>query len=258
MIHISNVRHTWPNPAGFTLNREHGHPDYSFVHFITSVELRLNGITTIVPAHTCIIYRPGTPQYFSCPDGMLHDWFHFSNVPHRLFDEMDLPTDTLLFPKQWDFITDLIEEIENEFFAKKEQYERLIDIKVMELFIKLGRSLKTQQAETINKEMTIEFRKLRSKIMQSLAYNWTIADMANELHLSKSRFSHLYRAFYGTSPIDDLIHARINSAQNALLYTDYAISEIAESLGYRNTSHFCRQFHQFVGFSPMQYRKSQI
>ena len=37
--------------------------------------------------------------------------------------------------------------------------------------------------------------------------------------LSPSRFAHLYHAFYGTTPIDDLIRMRISAAQNALSFT---------------------------------------
>ena len=258
MIHITNVRHAWPNPPGFMLDRPHGHRDYTFLHFITSVEFRLDGTVTTIPEHSCIIYRPGTPQYFSCPQGMLHDWFHFSSVSQDLFDWLDLPTDVLLFPKQWEFISDLTIEIENEFMAKKELSAHMIDAKATELFVRLSRTLKMQQTEVVNQATHAEFRKLRSKIIHSLSYNWTVAEMANELHLSKSRFSHLYRSLYGTSPIDDLIRARIDSAKSALKYTNYTIYEIAESLGYLNTTHFCRQFRQLVGVSPFQYRKSNL
>lgn len=257
MIRITNVRHAWPNPPGFTLNRVHGHRDYTFLHFITSVEFRLNGSVTTIPEHSCIIYRPGTPQYFSCPQGMLHDWFHFSNVPDGLFEELDLATDVLLFPKQTDFITDLTREMENELLAQKDCCAHMLDIKATELFVKLSRTLKMQQSDFIDEAVSIEFQKLRNKIIQSLSYNWTVAEMSNELHLSKSRFSHLYHAIYGTSPIDDLIRARIDSARSSLKFTNHTICEIAESLGYLNTTHFCRQFRQIVGMSPSQYRKNE-
>lgn len=257
MLQVTRVRHAWPNPAGFCLNRPNGHKDYTFVHFTTSVELRLGGDTITVPEHACILYLPETPQYFCCPNGMLHDFIHFTNVPQELLEMLPFSADVLLFPKQWSFITDLVEEIETEFFAKKEGYEHLIDLKIQELLIRLGRSLKGEHTEITNEKLIADFRQLRMKLIQSPAHAWTVAEMAAELHLSESRFAHLYKVFFGTTPLDDLIHARMDAAKNELLFTDHAIYEIAEALGYRNTTHFCRQFKQLVGISPTEYRRDR-
>ena len=255
MIYITSVRHNWPNPPGFRLNRPNGHPDYTFVHFTTSVEISLNGNTATCPEHACILYNPKTPQHFSCPNGMRHDWFHFVNVPQHFFDELNIPTDTLIFPKQWSYITDIVEEIENEFYAKRDHNEPLIDLKIQELFIRLSRSLKSKYSEATVTKFTLELRRLRTEIENNLSLDWTVEKMAENLMLSPSRFAHLYHTFYGTSPIDDLIRMRIHFAQDALAFTQSSICEIANSLGYHNVTHFCRQFHKITGISPTRYRK---
>jgi iron complex transport system substrate-binding protein len=60
---------------------------------------------------------------------------------------------------------------------------------------------------------------------------------------------------YSCPPIDDLIRARIDSARHMLLYTDQTISSIAEAVGYANQTHFIRQFKQYTGSTPGQYRR---
>ena len=257
MISITSVRHNWPNPPGFSLNRPKGHPDYTFVHFTTSVELFLNGKAITVPEHACILYSPPTPQHFSCSHGMIHDWFHFKGVTGQLFEDLDIPTDVLIFPKQWSFITAIVEEIENEFYAKRDYNEKLIDLKVNELLVKLNRSLKGKYSEITDSKFTSELRQLRTEIAHNLSHCWTVEEMASRLMLSQSRFAHIYQNFYGTTPIDDLICMRIHSAQTSLAFTQSTICEIAYSLGYRNTTHFCRQFKQITGTSPSQYRKKR-
>jgi len=169
---------------------------------------------------------------------------------------LNIPADILIFPKQWSFITDIVEEIENEFYAKRDYNEHLIDLKINELLIKLSRSLKGKYSEKIDTKFTSELRQLRTEIAKDLSYDWTVEKMAAGLMLSQSRFAHLYHTFYGTTPIDDLIRMRIHAAQNALAFTQSSICEIANSLGYRNVTHFCRQFHKVVGISPTQYRKT--
>ena len=255
-MRITAVRHAWPNPPGFFMKRPLGHVDFSFVHFTTSVELYINDDKITVPEHACIIYNPGTPQYFYCPDGMVHDWFHFVDVTPDFFQYFGLLTDTLIFPNQWSFITELVEEIENEFYAQREYGEELIESKAKELFIKLSRSVsaKNKYDEITDQKTKAGLRQLRAEIVGNLSYNWTIAEMASKLMLSESRFAHVYHAYYGTSPIDDVIQVRINSAQSKLKFTDDPIGEIASSLGYRTITHFCRQFRKYVGVSPSQYR----
>lgn len=74
---LYGIRHAWPEQAGFCLNRRNGYPGYSFVHFLTSVEIVIDGVRTVTPNHACIIYAPGTPQYFIARQPLVHDWFHF-------------------------------------------------------------------------------------------------------------------------------------------------------------------------------------
>lgn len=253
---LTGIRHSWPEKAGFCLNRKYGHADYSFVHFITGVTISLNGITVDIPEHTCLIYRPGTPQFFKSTGPLLHDWFHISDVSEAFFEHMNLPLDTPLYPRHSSFITAIVQEMENEYFARKTCFEELISLKLTELFIKLSRACFDEPSLSVDMPTSERLRKLRSEVLSSLHYPWTVAEMAARIPLSESRFYSVYRAFYGTSPVDDLIHARIDSAKNALLFTDQSISTIAESLGYNNVSHFIRQFHGTVGLSPTQYRKS--
>ena len=69
---LYGIRHAWPEQAGFCLNRRKGYPGYSFVHFLTSVEIVIGGVRTVTPNHACIIYAPGTPQYFIARQPLVH------------------------------------------------------------------------------------------------------------------------------------------------------------------------------------------
>ena len=41
---LYGIRHAWPEQAGFCLNRRNGYPGYSFVHFLTSVEIVIDAV----------------------------------------------------------------------------------------------------------------------------------------------------------------------------------------------------------------------
>ena len=111
---------------------------------------------------------------------------------------MNLPLDTLLYPKRWDYITDFVQEMEIEFFAKRMHHSKLLTLKMNELFIRLSRSLHEESTATVNSSTSESLRKLRGKILLSLNHPWTVAEMASEVSLSESRFYSVYRSFYGT------------------------------------------------------------
>lgn len=255
MFTVTGIRHAWPEKAGFCLNRRHGHTDLTFVHFFNSVELELNGTTILTDNHACIFYCPGTPQHITSLKPLFHDWFHVTDVPESTFHTLNLPLDTVFYPQNPEFITGIIHEMEREFFAQNNHRKELIAAKMTEFLIKLSRACSNHTIPKLDPFTEDQLRNLRSEVLLSLHHPWTAAEMASHIPLSESRFYTLYRSFYGRSPIDDLIHARVDAAKNALLLTDHSIASIAESLGYNNVTHFIRQFHQLAGCSPSQYRK---
>lgn len=257
MIEIVSLRHEWPEKAGFFIDRPVGYPKYTFLHFNNSVEILVDGAMVTTEPHACIIYNIGTPQYFISPMPLTHDWMHFGGEAEPLFAAYGLAVDTLYYPSSPAFITDIISEMENEYFSHHPQWEQLLSLKTEELFLKLSRACRKKFVISVNSSTEGRFYNLRNTIFSDLSHQWTIGEMASMVGLSESRFAGLYKNFYGISPINDLIRARVNAAVNALENTGKSISEIAESLGYNNLPHFIRQFHSIVGMSPASYRKDQ-
>ena len=239
------------------IDRPVGYPKYTFLHFNNSVEILVDGAMVTTEPHACIIYNIGTPQYFISPMPLTHDWMHFGGEAAPLFAAYGLAVDTLYYPSSPAFITDIISEMENEYFSHHPQWEQLLSLKTEELFLKLSRACRKKFVISVNSSTEGRFYNLRNTIFSDLSHQWTIGEMASMVGLSESRFAGLYKNFYGISPINDLIRARVNAAVNALENTGKSISEIAESLGYDNLPHFIRQFHSIVGMSPASYRKDQ-
>ena len=79
--------------------------------------------------------------------------------------------------------------------------------------------------------------------------------MSELVNLSESRFYSLYKKVFGITPQHDLFMLRIQRAQNYLISTTYSVETIAALVGYKNQYHFIRQFKQYIGFPPGQYRK---
>jgi AraC-like DNA-binding protein len=85
--------------------------------------------------------------------------------------------------------------------------------------------------------------------------NHTISGLAVKLRLSKSRFSHLFKAETGTSVKTYALNRRLQKARRLLLTTNMEIKEIAYYLGYRHGPSFARAFKTQFGTTPNLYRK---
>ena len=256
MIEIASVRHAYPEKAGFFIDRKAGLLQYTFLHFFGSVEMEYRGRIIQTAPHAVIIYNTHTPQYFKSHTLLTHDWFHFTGDLAPLLFENGLEPDRIYYPVPSDFITRHVMEIESEFYSMRKNQKRMAQLKAEELFVLLGRAASHEMEPAIGQRTIEKFRYLRGKMFISLGENWNIPRMAEEVNFSPSRFHAIYKEIFGTAPMTDLIKARINSAENMLLFENRSISEISLSLGYQNTTHFIRQFKAVTGFSPAQYRKT--
>ena len=66
-----------------------------------------------------------------------------------------------------------------------------------------------------------------------------------------------YELLRGFHLMDDVIEQRLAKAKQLLEFTDMRIQEIALQCGYRNESHFMRQFKLKVGITALQFRQSK-
>jgi AraC-like DNA-binding protein len=76
-------------------------------------------------------------------------------------------------------------------------------------------------------------------------------------HMSGAHFIRTFHAAVGTSPGRYVLERRIALAEQALLFTESSIEQIAEGLGFGNRFYFSRVFSRQVGTSPAAFRKSR-
>jgi len=254
MFQITGVRHMYPEPAGFFIDRKKGHPHYTFLHFHNSVRLRIGEREIVTQPHAVILFPPDEPQFFQSEEVLLHDWFHFVGDFSALPLEHIRPC-RVYYPASHEGITRRLAELETEFFAGKASSPLLSDCKLKELFIILDREMRQKEPISVNSSTVEKFRYLRGEMFSSPEEHHTIDSLSRKVCLSPSRFFALYRKIYGTSPLADLIACRIRSAKNKLAYSDDSVEAIAASLAYDNTTHFIRQFKSRVGMTPGEYRR---
>lgn len=87
------------------------------------------------------------------------------------------------------------------------------------------------------------------------SYNIRIQDIADAIGIDRT---YLYRIFMEQehiSPKQYLLRLRIRTAVNMLSGTQYTITEISYSCGFKDAAAFSSQFKKFTGFSPTKFRE---
>ncbi|WP_375330552.1 helix-turn-helix domain-containing protein [Alicyclobacillus fastidiosus] len=124
---------------------------------------------------------------------------------------------------------------------------------VEELLIVLARSLR---------QSNIGFDPRVDEVLQFISHrfseNISVDMLADQVGLSSSRLSHIFKQQVGESIVECLIKLRLRHASRLLERTTEQISEIADLCGFQSPYYFTRKFRDHYGMSPTQYRNTLL
>lgn len=98
-------------------------------------------------------------------------------------------------------------------------------------------------------------RETEAYLSLHLARPIALADLARHLHVSVSSLSHRFHAETGETPMNRLMHLRLNQAR-AMLLGGQKLRVIVEATGFSDMAHLSRTFKRFEGVSPRKYLRS--
>lgn len=215
----------------------------------------------------CLIFEPGFPQWHTCaPDaktGFINDWIYVSSeeMP-ELIKKFELPVNVIIQCGNPRLLTKELTEIRNEVNNNFPFRHIAIGNRIESILLKIHRGMVNKKIMASYSPSELEyysnFVDLREQISNSATEKWDVDKMASIMHLSRNRFSVLYRKFFQNSPIDDLLIARIDFSKYHLLISNSTIEEIAEKCGFSNVYYFSKLFKKRVGIPPGKYRQSLI
>ena len=130
-----------------------------------------------------------------------------------------------------------------------------------QLFMMFYILIKELSSNTIERKDTKSLAKMKL-ILKYIENNYmnkiSIADVAEEVHLSQSHFMKYFKNTMGTSFIDYLNEYRLTMASRLLLSSDATVLNISEEVGFDNLSYFNRSFKRRFGQTPSAYRKRKF
>ncbi len=124
---------------------------------------------------------------------------------------------------------------------------KLHDVMVMDFTEKMRRlRLNDTNSKHVNACKAYIYAHIKTRI--------TIEDLADELGVSSSYLSRLFKKETGSAISTYIREQKIEMAKNLLRYSDCSIIDIANRLSFSSQSHFIQQFRETVGMTPKKYR----
>lgn len=185
-------------------------------------------------------YRAAGECYADC-------WMHFCAPSIPLFEDFPFGKPIPMHGKERFY--GLFRTICDEFYSNRRNRAPIIDHLVCALLEMLSSEIELRDA------LFSPMLALREEIFRLPAAAWTVPAAAARLGVSSGYFHLLYKKYFDTTFLSDVIRARVQSAEELLLATRDSVERIAERCGYLNTEHFIRQFRSTTGTTPAQYRR---
>jgi AraC-like DNA-binding protein len=89
-----------------------------------------------------------------------------------------------------------------------------------------------------------------------VARSWTVTQLAQTAALSRSAFFERFTRTVGLPPIEYLLAWRMALAKALLRRGEFALTEVAERVGYGSASSFSTAFSRYVGQPPSRYARA--
>ena len=155
-------------------------------------------------------------------------------------------------------IRHLIFKIEDEFIEKKQEYETMLKIHLINIIVELLRSYegKLSSLDISYSSQTLKYMEdALNYIDEHLDSELTLEALSDMAHMSKTYFCSQFKKLNGISPWDYITIKRIERAIAYIETTNLSRLEIALKCGYNNTSNFYYAFKRVTGKAPGDYRK---
>lgn len=193
------------------------------------------------------------PHYYHAYDGLEFLYLHFDGSnSHELTQYIIHTYGPLIRNHNNVLIGNYLYDMIN--FYEQEGVEELFEssMRIYKLLQLLSEKDSSHQKEATIVEETIRY--IRNNVGKQI----TLEELAGIAALSPYYFSRYFKEATGLSPINYVIHTRIDRAKILLSRTHMSVEEIAYEVGYGSSNSLINVFLQKTGLTPKQYRNSEL
>lgn len=241
--------------------RPGGTGDWLLIHTLAGAAwLSAAGATLAVGPGETVLYRPGTPQDFGTGgdiDSWKLVWAHFEPLPHWLdllhWPELAPGVHRLEAsePTLRARVEALLLETNRLFGSGLPRAERLAQNALEGALLWLD--LQNPERRSLDPRVVAAIDVLATNARTRVS----IDELAGLVHLSTSRFAHLFTQETGLSPRRFVERQRIERAKQLLELTSLPVAAVAAEIGFRSPFYFSTRFKLLTGSTPTAFRAAR-
>lgn len=255
-MEILSVGYNFIHNKDFKLLRPNGINEYLLLVIRSKAVFEMDGKRMSIRPYTLIFTDKNKPHsIYADNDVYVNDWITFDLTAEERKELMQnqIKINALWCGYDVRFYSDIIKLMQDE--MKSDDKSKSINT---ELFFKvILNKLQNNSAHLFfDKKYYNELSEMRGEIYSCPQNKYTVEQLSHRVNLSKSYFQSLYKLYFNTTPISDVIKSRIEYSKQLLSSTDCSVSEISELCGYNDDARFVKQFKKIVNMTPCKYRKS--
>ena len=248
------------HPADEFCNKMNKEDEWVIMCFNTDFVYYANGEMHHGQKYQCLINSPNDPVIHgpaeNSEDGFENDWIIlYGNEVTDLIERLELPVNVCFTVTNFNCLTDFLVKIREEEKNPMFYSDEYVSSVITDMFIYVARHRRIAEYYDTNAYRAL--KQVRLEMLENYNRKVTISQLSENSGYSPSRFCELYKKFYGSSPIDDLINMRISKAKQLLVFSTMSVGEIAEKCGFESIHYFSNAFKKVVRCSPAQYRKRE-
>lgn len=209
-----------------------------------------DGTSQLTEKGACIFYTPGTFQLYEAEDVFFNSFVEFSLEG---IDTYSFPRNQIFYPSNHEKLNQIINNICEEYHDGQSHSLLMIERYLIQLCVELTRQFENARHKNADSNLYLEFLSVRQTMLRECNQNWSIDRLCKMLNIGKSQFYKRYRAFFHSSPKEELLQARLQAAIFSMTNESLNIKESAYQAGFQNISHFNRLFRRYMGCSPSEY-----
>ena len=212
-------------------------------------ELTKDGVKTVISKNKIYIIPSQCEFSYNCPKYLKKLYFHINLTDNSGNDLLKYCNKILCINCSGESLKRMI----NEYVSQKPTH--IINLK-SQIFKTITDNF-SEYLSGYNYSENISSQTKAAKRMINENIKISPAEIASKLYISESSLRQKFKKETGQSIGKYIDEIRFLKARELLSKTNFALSQISESLGYYDQFHFSRVFKRLQGESPSVYRRSQ-
>lgn len=239
----------------YAVVRSNGRNDYHLLYVQNgAMELEIAGEMKVLCPGECAFYKRRDKQHYIVPkqkDSLIY-WIHFTGTAvEEVLESLGLMESGIIRVNARSQFESVFYQIIRAHMLSRDTHIQEENALLLQLLTQLFLSRREEADGSFG-----EIYAIAEYICNHFTEKLDLKCLSSNLHLSRSRFGHLFTELIGCSPSNYQQKLRLDKARDYLLHSNMSIKECAHAVGYEDQLYFSKLFARKYGMSPTKLRET--